>query len=404
MAAAVAKSPGDARSLACGVPATWRVSRRPVPAIEELAPLWRELQARSNPSFFLSWSWIRCWLQWLPAEFSPELLEVREHDQTLALAIFVPAKLRRARGLIRSRSLHLHATGIERFDELTIEHNGVLAARTFEARATNAMVDYLLASDGQWDELVLDGIDPDYLPQDARTAPAIELVSREVPVHRIDLQAVRVSNGGYLALLGNNTRYQIRASTRRIEQTGPLELRAAGSVDEALAYFEALMHLSSQRWRSRGRKGSFDEPEFVRFHRALIASAFDAGTIQLLCIKAGGLAFGYLYNFVYEGSVLVYQFGIDYQRFEPSVQPGLVAQRLAIEHNATAGHLTYSLLAGDALYKRRLATESQRMYWTVLQRRRWRFSVERWLIQTKRALSRQIDAKPAMPVTDPNLR
>jgi len=47
---------------------------------------WRDLETRSNPSFFQSWTWTGC----LVAERFPDpvLVEARDRERTVALALF----------------------------------------------------------------------------------------------------------------------------------------------------------------------------------------------------------------------------------------------------------------------------------------------------------------------------
>jgi CelD/BcsL family acetyltransferase involved in cellulose biosynthesis len=362
-----------------------QVFSRPLPPIDELRPLWIELQSRSNTSFFVSWGWIESWLLWLPRACAAELIEVHDADSRIALAIFVRSKQTRARGLIRTRSLHLHATGNARLDELTIEYNGLLAQRRCEAESANAIAAFLCSNDRHWDEVFFDGIDPSFLPVLPNPDNA-RLVNREVPVYLVELQAARQSKNGYLGLIGSNTRYQIKSSLRHFEKQGPIDIVAANSVAQALEFLTALKVLQAPRWNERGRESSFEIIEFEQFHRTLITRQFESGCIQILKITVGTQVLGYLYNFVHHGTVLHYQVGIDYQRFGGHYSPGLVANRLAIELNSRAGHHRYNFLAGDVLYKRRLSTHSERLVWTVLRRNRIRFRIEEYLTQSLRRI------------------
>ncbi len=362
-----------------------QVFSRPLPAIDNLRPLWVELQSRSDTSFFVSWCWIESWLLWLPRACEAELIEVHDADSRVALAIFVRSKQARARGLIRTRSLHLHATGNARLDELTIEYNGLLAQRHCEAESANAIAAFLCSNDRHWDEVFFDGIDPRFLPA-VSNAEDVRLVNRDVPVHLVDLQAARQSKNGYLGLIGNNTRYQIKSSQRHFEKRGLIDIVAADSAAQALEFLTALKAMQAPRWNERGRESSFEIIEFEQFHRTLITRQFESGCIQLLKITVGAQVLGYLYNFVHRGTVLHYQVGIDYQRFGGHHSPGLVANRLAIELNVKAGRDQYNFLAGDVLYKRRLSTHSERIVWTVLRRNRIRFRIEEFLTQSLRRI------------------
>jgi CelD/BcsL family acetyltransferase involved in cellulose biosynthesis len=80
-------------------------------------------------------------------------------------------------------------------------------------------------------------------------------------------------------------------------------------------------------------------------------------------------AVGFLYNFVADGKVFVFQTGFAY---EPSSKwsPGLLTHALAIEHYRARGLREYDLLSGDALYKRTLCNGERELFWTTVYRDR----------------------------------
>ena len=55
-------------------------------------------------------------------------------------------------------------------------------------------------------------------------------------------------------------------------------------------------------------------------------------------------------------------------RADSKFSPGLVTLALTIEHNARLGHECFDFLAGDAQYKKPLATHSKPMRWVELHR------------------------------------
>ena len=44
----------------------------PMPLVDALGALWRELEARSDGGFFLSWDWVGCWIE--ETELKPAIL------------------------------------------------------------------------------------------------------------------------------------------------------------------------------------------------------------------------------------------------------------------------------------------------------------------------------------------
>ena len=153
-----------------------------------------------------------------------------------------------------------------------------------------------------------------------------------------------------------------------LEREGKLEIDKAESLAEAHAFLDQLQQLHQSHWVSKGAAGSFANAFFCKFHRRLVDRAFPEGSVQLLRTRAGNQAFGYLYNLVHNGHVLNYQTGFDYSRGIRDHRPGIVAHSLAIDFNYHANRKVYDFLAGDAQYKRQLATQSHEMQWMSVRR------------------------------------
>ncbi|HEY0195732.1 MAG TPA: GNAT family N-acetyltransferase [Kofleriaceae bacterium] len=265
-------------------------------------------------------------------------------------------------------------------DELCLEHNGLLA-RPGHAWTLAELIELL---PGGWDELRVPAVDvgtfgePEAIGRDFQV-----LVDREVASPYVDLARVRGA-GGYLAVLGANTRSQIRRAGRAV---GPTTLEAATSLGQAFAIYDELVQLHATSWRARGEPGAFADPWFDRFHRELIAARFAHGEIELLRLRAGDRTIGCLYNLVAHGRVLFYQSGL--AAFDDKhVKPGFLCQAAAIDRAALAGHAIYDFLGGDARYKAQLATDSTRLQWLRVQRRLTRFAWEDRVLRWKRAVQR----------------
>lgn len=342
------------------------------PRVEKI---WRTLEASARPCFFLTWAWMDCWLSSLPADARPQLAVIEENGAPVA-ACFIGTRRFVRNGIVPVRTMSLNTTGVPRLDELCLEHNQLLAipGRTFSlARLIEALPD-------AWDELALPGMSADAF---SSTAPGdgYQLhVDRDVAAPYVDLARVR-AKGDYLALLGANTRSQIRRARRAI---GATTLEAATSVAEALAIYDELVALHTASWRARGEPGAFADPWFDRFHRRLIARRFAHGEIELLRLRAGERTVGCIYNLIANGRVLFYQSGLA-AFADPHVKPGYLCQAAAVERAAAAGHAIYDFLGGDARYKASLSTDTTRLTWLRVQRRLARFSIEHRMRRWKRA-------------------
>jgi CelD/BcsL family acetyltransferase involved in cellulose biosynthesis len=340
---------------------------------DRVESIWRALEVPARPAYFLSWGWVENWLACLPREARPELAVLTCSGAPVA-ACFLGRRLTRAHHLLPSRAMFVNATGIARFDELTVEHNGILRApggpslRALFARLA-----------GECDEPVLPAIDASELagPGEGETVR----IDREVPAPFVDLERVRASHDGYVALLGPATRAQLRRARRH---AGELVLEVARDAGHALAIYDELVALHGAAWRARGLPGAFADPWFDSFHRRLIASRHASGELELSRVTVAGRTLGGLYNLVSNGRVLSYQSGFDYGD-DPHAKPGYLCHALAIEAAARAGHAKYDFLGGEARYKHDLATDETRLVWARLQRQLLRFAVEDRLRGWKRA-------------------
>ena len=345
----------------------------------DVGALWRDLEARTDASFFLSWDWIGCWLR--ETAVSPYLIIARYQDRIVAMALLQPSR-RSRHHFLNTNALMLHQVGEPDIDIITIEHNGILVDRDFTSVATRACVDFLIrnrqASGGlNWDELHLDGLpSPEGLRPLADQAGLMMWYHSYKQSWAVDLTKIRQSGGTYLDSLSANTRYQIRRSIRLYEQRGALSATPARGVAEAMRYFDHMKELHQRYWGSRGHPGSFAYPFFERFHRALITECLPKGTVELVLIAAGGEPIGYVYNFVCNGWVCAYHTGFKYQE-DPKLKPGLVSHYLCIARHLQQGTRLYDFLAGNVRYKASLASPGPDIGYLILQRPLLKLRAER---------------------------
>jgi CelD/BcsL family acetyltransferase involved in cellulose biosynthesis len=344
-----------------------------LPSIDDLGTAWRDLEQRSECSFFTSWRWIGCWLDSLAGAAELLLLRACREDRIVGMGI-LSLRGHRRNGVIVSRTLHLHATGSRAFDILAVECNSFVVEQGLEEHVSTRMLGHLIEHEKKWDELALDGLSgrPNWPLGDSRTRVRINSQQN----HYIALEAVRKNEGGYLSLLGAKTRSRIRRSIREYEQFGPVIAHLAKEKNQALLFLDGLKALHQKYWMGRGEAGAFANPFFDRFHHKLVHDSFDTGEVQIIAVDAGDRRLGYIYNFVYRGRIYNYQSGFNYQLCERHNRPGLVAHACAVELNARSGHEIYDFLAGDSEYKQALGTAAASMSWVVVQRDRLRFRLE----------------------------
>lgn len=319
-----------------------------LPSVGELEVLWRGLET-ADGSLFTRWSWIGCWLKTLPGGLDPQLITAERAGRPIAAAIAYRRQSRRHR-IVKTRQLHLNATGDPQLDCITIEHNDFAGASGLLAD----FVDWFDRGVPDCDEICIPGVSAHPLPARGRLLRSVDAK----PAFKIENLAA-IANGGVGAILSRNARQQLASSFRKYESFGALAIEEAATPDAALRYFDELKTLHSRSWTRRGRPHAFRYPYFEEFHRALIASAH--GAAQMLKITAGPNVIGYLYNFRHNGKVYAYQSGFADE--DPELRPGYICHAMAIERNAREGVTEYDFLAGDNRLKRSFGKTEYAVGW-----------------------------------------
>ncbi|HEX3417703.1 MAG TPA: GNAT family N-acetyltransferase [Stellaceae bacterium] len=355
-----------------------------LPPLSELEREWRKLEAAGNPSFFTSWHWIGTLLSALPPASRPKLLRGNAGGETVALALLGANQTRRRRGLVRSRCLYLNETGDPRFDTLTIEHNGILAAAEWDLVIWDELIGWFAGLRGEADELNVGGSQR-HLPEAALGKWGLGRHEASLPSYSVDLCRLEASDGEIYPVLSANARQQLRRALRYFARFGPLRLVEGTTVAEALTFFDAMKELHCASWERRGRAHSFSGGFFDPFHRLLIGRSFAEGGTQLLKACAGDRVLGYLYNFRLGNRVYAYQSGFD--DADRRERPGIVTHALAIRHAFRSGAGVYDFMAGRNRLKESFATRCEPMLWQTVQQPRLTFRLEHFARQFKQALT-----------------
>lgn len=337
-----------------------------------LEPRWRALEARAGEraSFFLGWGWIGNWLEALRAAgiALPQLVAVFDGGREVALATLGHGRLRRRFGAVPA--LWLNQCGDPVGDRPFVEYNGLLCAPGLEEAAARAVA-AALAERRDWRALLVSGVAPG--------APLLEVpgvrravLRDESPACFVDLTAVRAAKGEYLALLGANTRRQIRRSLR--EEPGvPVAERAPDAV-VAGRWLDEMARLNAGRHRDEAWEDGF----FRDFARRLVLGGLADGSVDLLRIACGegeGEALGYVLTLLRGGRAMNYQSAFAPPR-TPHSKPGLMSHAAAVARYAAEGREVYSFLAGKDRYKRSLSTDAEELQWWTLERYDLRLEVE----------------------------
>lgn len=332
---------------------TARFSR--LPDLADLAPLWQALEAASDASFFVGWTWTGSWLESYGVR--PDLLSVTNGEgRDVALALMGRAMQPRLLG--RCATLSLNQSGDPTADRPYVEYNGLLADSICQVEVARAF-HVALARRADWRALRVSGVAPGspLLDIPARRAARVD----RSPVYQVDLDAVRAAGGDYLSLLSANTRSQIRRAIK--EHDGLPTVSAASTAAEAESWLEEMRALNE----GRHADNAWRDPAFRRFLATITDRGRTAGEVELLRFTDEGGVVGLLVNFVYRGQAMNYQSAFAAPRSAKD-KPGLLCHAAVVAHYADRGLNLYSLLAGKDRYKQSLATCEEALEWWVIER------------------------------------
>lgn len=351
--------------------------------IESLRHDWETLlQSWGTPSFFLSWLWIGNWIDILTPDVCLYRITVYRNNRQEALALLTSSLIRR-KGIFSSHTLALNESSTPGFD-MMIEYNGLIGNildRDIYELMLSGLIDQL---DG-WDELQLSAVTDQniFLEESFLNEQKIsQKLIRESYARFVDLKRLREIHSSFINSLSKKTRYKIRRYINSIEEAGAIQIHVADSINQALIFFGELKTLHQPYWRGRGQQGSFYNPVWVAFHKNVIRSGFSSGGVQLIKVTVDSKTIGVIYSVVSERKVYMMQSGYNYQEF-PDRHPGYVCLAKVIEHNLDAGNIVFDFLAGDAQYKKSLATDSVKLKWVMLQRCKIKFRIENILRDLK---------------------
>ncbi len=321
---------------------------------------WQQLEQESDCSYFQSWGWIGTWLQEVVNDLRCEVIRVYDKKTLVAVGVLAKTTVHRV-GRLDSRKLFLNEVPADNRN-MVIEYNGLLVKRGYERNIYKDVIYHLRYASSDWDELYLGmmrkSITDTFINQ--LDDEFYLTVDRQTTSWQYDCSEMTRGIEDIYAGLSRNRRYQIKKAFAAYRQFGEITIAEAATESQAQQFFDGLKVLHTRRWEDKGKSGSFSNPVWEKYHRALIRERFERGEIQLLKIATPEKEIGYIYSFIWRKRVYVLQTGFN-MAIPKNGQPGYVSHLLAIEHNWKKGNLLYDLLSEDSGYKRTLCNRSEEL-------------------------------------------
>jgi CelD/BcsL family acetyltransferase involved in cellulose biosynthesis len=355
---------------------------RVVTSAQELAALagdWERLQRDATAgSVFSSFDWQHLWWKSYGGD-QPLRLLVASADGGAAGSTVV--------GLL---PLYIHTVPMLRFPVRLLRFVGT-GGDTFpddlgplieagrEAEIARAFADAIMALPG-WDVLLLTDLDP----AGAFTA-AMQSVARAGQLRCLAGRGERIAYldlpptwDAWLKSLSGDRRYRVRNIRKKLNAAHPTRFFVwddPATLDQGI---DRLIHLHHKRWKNVGQTHAFSSPQYIGFHRAVMAACLARDRLRLYCLELSGEVVAMYYFYKFGDRVYLMQSGFD-PDFS-SVKPGQVLLGYIVEHAIGEGHKVLDFLKGDHRYKDELATgERETVYLTA-----FRGSAGAWVYRARR--------------------
>lgn len=369
-------------------------------APDSIAQEWEALSARAGPSFFLTWGWIGPWASEMASRTPLYVFRLRRDGATIALAVLTRHRTKRRKGLIRPLQLQLNEHTAPGCD-MIIEHNGLLCAAEDILGAWQAFAAVIERAPFSWDEIKVRSLVPDQLAA-ARSSLSFLRVEndRALPAWVVKLDEACITTDGLLAEFKKKTRQQMRQSLREFDSIGPLKLEIALDSGEGGRYFEEMERFHGARWQRVGKRGSFANEAWVRFHSRVIRDGIGRGDVILARVSAGEDAIGIVYGYVRESSFYALQTGFKPQD-RAALRSGYVTHFLLMQALASRGIRAYDFLPDEeGSYKRLLAEPAELLTTLRAQRPRLIFRAERAAVALHSFLHRRPPTALPAPIEE----
>jgi CelD/BcsL family acetyltransferase involved in cellulose biosynthesis len=265
---------------------------------ESLASEWNNLLSNSRANtIFLSWEWLKSWLDVAGRSVRPFVVTVRDDGgRLIGVAPFYLAEFRLLK-LVPFRTLRIigdYATGQEYSDWITHKDHEMMVCTTI-ART-------LLNFRDHWDCIWMI-----YVPGWTGAFERVVQTCREEGFYCHE----RPRSFGFLKLPTNINQYtnafsknmqqQIRRQTKKIFGRDGVSVFRCRNLEELPGMLEALFDLHHRRWKQVGEEGSFiKKPTEALFYQKFTPLALEKGWLWLFGLREGeelkAVQIGYVYN------------------------------------------------------------------------------------------------------------
>lgn len=314
-------------------------------------------------SYFLTWQWIGTWLNVFSHDQNIRLIYLAG-DKNILATFFFSVELKKRFRIIKQILLTLNTCTYHEGASTCIEYNDFLLAENEDYKCfTDKLFQALVSTkEIQWDVINIQ-----YLPSAHYTTLKSIIRKYHLKIfnenkddsYYTELRLLK-NTSEYFNKIPKSNKINIQQNLARYYKYGEIKIRLAVDVKEALEFFSELKELNLLRFRHLKQKSVFEISKYLEFHDRLINETFSTQEISLVKIEVGGILVGIIYSFIFKNNIFFYQSGYDYS-LESRLSPGIFSLFNLMKYYAQAGYEKFYFLAGNADYKRRLATGKEEL-------------------------------------------
>ena len=162
---------------------------------------------------------------------------------------------------------------------------------------------------------------------------------------------------GYLAMLNQKQRHEIRRKLRRLEEAAPFTLRTITEFDQVRKAFPDFLNLFRT---SRADKAKFMTENMAAFFLSLTEAAAKENMLRLYFLDIDGCPAATALCFDYQSMTYLYNSG--YNTRYSSLSAGQICEIFSIRDSIERGNRWYDFLKGDEMYKQHLGGKPVPLY------------------------------------------
>lgn len=310
------------------------------PAVfEDCSTQWADLLADSDANqIFLTCEWQATWWEaYQPGHLLIVVIEDEETGQWQGVAPWFVREDQNGRRVVRTVGC------VDVTDYLD-----VIARRGYENAVYGALVDWIVAQQGEFEEVMICNIPEDSLTL-VRLPALAEAQGLDVATQVLDVCPVIVlpdDFNAYLAGLDKKNRHETRRKLRKA--AGVSDWYIVGPEHDLDAELQKFLDLMAA---SAPEKAEFlDDPHNRRFFELMVPKMAARGWLQLAFMTVAGEPAAAYLNFIYRNRVLVYNSGLN-PADHGHLSPGIVLLARLIEFAINEGRSEFDFLRGNEPYK-----------------------------------------------------